>query len=298
MTGAQVAAFAAKFGFGLAAFLVIGYLGSSSDRRIAGTMLTFPVLNGIGLLTSPDKDPWQLTAGMMPVIALNGLLCLGFIATLQAVRRRAATAGDVLTCHGVALLSAVVWFMVVAVVLPRAAALLPASVTIAALYLAVTIVLTPWLWVAKPPIPPQPALARLTFLTFWRRRGWRFVFFVVSLFVLLIAAEISDAAWVGRLSALPLVPLCVLAGLAIDEPDSLPGLRDPILIGPGLAMLFVLPLTAVLHALHGSSGASYWGPAIAALMVGWLACVLAIRFGIPPLARALDWRKRRTTDRP
>jgi hypothetical protein len=292
MTGFDVAVFAAKLLFGTLAFLVIGYLGSSGDRRIAGTMLTFPVLNGIGLVTSPDQDAAALTAAMMPVIVLNACLCFGFIVAFRLLRPRAPHLSASAASYRVAAAGAAVWSIVTALLLPPIAPVLPSSGWIAALYLLATTALTPLLWSARPSGAGELPRAgtSTSFFAFWRRRGWRFGFFVISLFVLLVAAEVSDAAWIGRLSALPLVPLCVLAGLAIDDEPGLPALRDPILIGPGIAMLLVLPLTAIVAALRGTSGLAYWAPAIAALFVGWALCIAVIRFGVPALATALDHR--------
>jgi hypothetical protein len=291
MTGFDIAVFAAKLLFGTLAFLVIGYLGSSGDRRVAGTMLTFPVLNGIGLVTSPDQDAVALTDAMMPVIVLNACLCFGFIGAFRLLRRHAQHLHASAASYRVAAAGAAIWFIVAALLLPSIASVLPSSGWIAVLYLLATAALTPLLWSARPPgTGALPRAGTSTFFAFWRHRGWRFGFFVISLFVLLVAAEASDAAWIGRLSALPLVPLCVLAGLAIDDEPGLPALRDPILIGPGIAMLLVLPLTAIVAALRGASGLAYWAPAVAALLVGWALCIAAIRFGVPPLATVLDRR--------
>jgi len=294
MIGYEIAVLAAKLSLGTAAFLVIGYLGSSANRRIAGCMLTFPVLNGIGLLTTPDKDPFALTAAMMPIIALNGMLVFSFIVAFVSFRRSAAEPGDRALSYGVAAAGAVIWFAVCALLMPAVEPLLPASGWIAAIYLGGAAALTLLLWQAlgQAPRTAGPASARVSFFAFWRRRSARVAFFVVSMFALLIAAEFGSASWIGRLSALPLVPLCVLAGIAVDEPDALPTLRDPILLGPGLAMLFVLPFTAILSVLHVQSRLSYWLWGSAALIAGWATYFLLIRFGVPALAGVLDrWKQ-------
>jgi hypothetical protein len=286
MTPFDLAVFLAKLTFGVAAFLLIGYLGSSGDRRIAGTMLTFPVLNGLGLLASPDKAPAVLADAMIPMIALNGFLCFGFIATFQWLHRWMAKANDRALSYGVGVAGALVWFLIAGWIAPRFA--MPSGCAVAALYLVVTSALTFWLWSARAPnIAARPS-AEVAFMEFWRQRRWRVLFFVISMVALLIAAQFGDAGLVGRLSALPLVPLCVLYGLALDDRRGLPALRDPIFLGPGLSMLFVLALTAALAALQEARGFAYWLPGTCALLAGWTVCFVAIRYGMPRLAAALD----------
>jgi hypothetical protein len=286
MTPFDLTVFAIKLAAGTLAFLLIGYFGSSNDKRVAGAMLTFPVLNGIGLVTSPDKDTAALTGAMMPMIALNGFLCFGFITVFQWLRARTGTASDRLLSYGVGFAGAAVWCLVAWLGGPWLESRLPASWVIAALYLIVTGILTFWLWAARPIV--RAIAVKPKFEEFWRQRRWRIVFFVASMFLLLVAARIGDAGTVGRLSALPLVPLCVLCGLALDDREGLPALRDPIFLGPGLSMLFVLALTAVLIPLQEARGFAYWIPGTLALLAGWAVCFVAIRHGMPRLAAALD----------
>ena len=285
MTPFDLAMFAAKLIAGTLAYLLIGWIGSSDDKRVAGAMLTFPVLNGIGLVASPDKDPVALTQAMMPIIVLNGCLCFGFIVAFRWARR-VSDATDRALSYATAAAGALIWCLAAAFLAPPLAAYLPSSEAIAALYIAATTVAALLLWSDQPPRPaPRAAAAPVTFIALWLERRWRVAFFASSLFLLLIAAQVGDAAAIGRLSALPLVPLFVLAGLAIDDRDSLPAIRDTIFLGPGLAMVFVLALTGFLAGLDRTA---YWTPAILALGIGWTACILAIRYGVPPLATALD----------
>ncbi len=292
MTGYEIAVLAAKLAFGTAAFLLIGYLGSSGNRRIAGTMLTFPVLNGIGLIASPGNDPDLLTASMMPVIVLNAFLCFGTIVAFRAIRLGRPQTDIRALAYGLGAAGATLWFAAAGLLMPPLEPTLPSSGWIAAIYLAATVALTPLLWSGPQAPPAAGPVAQSGFAAFWRPRRARIAFFLVSLLAMLMAAEFGSTAWVGRLSALPLVPLCVLAGLAIDDPDGLRARRDPVLIGPGLAMLFVLPFTAILSALQGAAPLAYWGWGLVSLLAGWIASILAIRHGIPPLARALDRWKR------
>src|ERR1041385_1721453 len=112
MTAFDIAVFALKLGFGTLAFLVIGTLGASNNKRVAGAMLAFPVLNGIGLIASSDRDPIALTHSMMPMIALNGILFFCFIVAFRAVRRSITGASDRTLSYGVGFAGAAIWFLI------------------------------------------------------------------------------------------------------------------------------------------------------------------------------------------
>jgi hypothetical protein len=286
MTAFDLAVFAAKLVLGTLAFLLIGYFGSSDDKRVAGVMLAFPVLNGIGPLTSPDKDPVALTQSMMPMIALNAVLFFCFITAFQWATR-IASSGRALS-YGIGVAGALIWLAVAALIMPALDPLVPSPGWFVVLYLIATIAVTLLLWPPRTSgIAAAPA-ARQEFPAFWWQRRWRLAFFVVSMIVLLAASKISGADWVGRLSALPLVPLCVLAGLAIDDTDGLPAMRDSILLGPALATVFAWPFTLVLVPLQQAGATIYWTLGIAALVAGWAAYFLLVRHGVPLLSVILD----------
>jgi hypothetical protein len=64
-------------------FVAFLWMVRVDDHRIAGMLLTFPMLNGIGLV-SARANAKQLSKSMLPVIALNGLMCFLFVAALIA----------------------------------------------------------------------------------------------------------------------------------------------------------------------------------------------------------------------
>src|SRR4030095_2925004 len=51
-------------------------------------MLTFPALNGLGLLTAESRDLHLMARAMLPMIALNGLLCATYIVVQRQLRSR------------------------------------------------------------------------------------------------------------------------------------------------------------------------------------------------------------------
>jgi hypothetical protein len=292
MTAFDLAIFAAKLVLGTLAFLLIGYFGRSDDKRVVGVMLAFPVLNGIGPLTSPDKDPVAMAQSMMPMIALNAVLFFSFITAFLWAKRIGHAGGRSLS-YGIGVTGAAIWFLVAAWLMPMFDQIAPSPGWFTVIYLVAIAVVTLAAWSPRQSAAGGVASPPRDFASFWWQRRWRVAFFIISLVLLLAAARVSGADWVGRLSALPLVPLCVLAGLAIDEPEGLRPMRDPIFLGPGLSMILVLPFTLVLTELRQMSAPTYWALGITALTAGWLGYFLMVRFGIPPLATALDrWVRR------
>ena len=293
MTGYDIAVFAAKLAFGTLAFLVIGFIGASDNKRVAGAMLAFPVLNGIGLITSSDQDPVALTAAMMPMVVLNGILFFGFVVAFIALKSRWRGASSRALAYGVGFAGAAIWFWLGWWLMPWLAPALPSPTWWVVLFGILVAAMTVLLWTSRPANSGAIlATERPAFAAFWSQRKGRIGFFIVSMFLLLAVASIGTTEWIGRLSALPLVPLCVLAGLAIDDGDGLPALRDAILVGPWVGMVFVLGLMELLVALRPAGEFAHWTLGALGLAVGWTACFLAIRFGLPPVARSLDRWKR------
>src|SRR3954462_8983917 len=64
-------AFALKLPLALLVFLVIAYAGTI-DRRIAGVLLTFPILNGIAIIASPE--PVVVADAIYPLVIFNCVL--------------------------------------------------------------------------------------------------------------------------------------------------------------------------------------------------------------------------------
>jgi hypothetical protein len=63
---------AIKLILSIATFAVLGYLGSSHVKRIAGVLLTFQILNGIGILTA--HEPLAAANSIYAAVVFNGLL--------------------------------------------------------------------------------------------------------------------------------------------------------------------------------------------------------------------------------
>jgi hypothetical protein len=64
-------AFALKLPLALLVFLVIAYAGTT-DRRIAGVLFTFPILNGVAIIASPQ--PVVVADAIYPLVIFNCVL--------------------------------------------------------------------------------------------------------------------------------------------------------------------------------------------------------------------------------
>src|SRR5215471_10110029 len=73
---------------GTCLFAVILWCAQSSNPRAAGMLLTFPALNGLGLLMAESDNLHLMGRAMLPMIALNGLLCAAYIVTQRHLLSR------------------------------------------------------------------------------------------------------------------------------------------------------------------------------------------------------------------
>ena len=67
----EIALALVKLALGLAAFTLIGYIGTR-DKRVTGILLTFPILNGIAILTA--ADPFAVARPIYPLAMFNTVL--------------------------------------------------------------------------------------------------------------------------------------------------------------------------------------------------------------------------------
>ena len=271
---------------GTALFVAFLWLVRVDDYRVAGMMLTFPMLNGMALV-SARENAGATGQSMVPVVVLNGAMCFLFTLAL-------AWSGIART-HPLALtlLATVLWVCVYAWLETRNV-IVPARawIVFSALCVALSVALTHWLWPACAEIlrdAPVRAGGLAGVL-----EGWvRIALFALSLLMVFAAAHFyRDAhAAIGRLGALPIVPLfglyTVASALATD-PAAVPKLetlRSMVLIGWMIALLFAVLLAAYVARTSGpKSGATGH---LAVLVLGWALCVGAIVISaraIPTLA--------------
>ena len=254
-------------------FAIFLWLVRIDDYRVAGMMLTFPMLNGIGLVAAGENAE-RLTKSMVPVITLNGAMCFLFASALVSWETARAYPGT-LTALATAL-----WVGVYAVLQARDVTFARSSSMLA--YAAgcalASLAATYWLWPACMAISGGTAvrpggLAGVV-------EGWpTIVLFAASLAIAFgVAHSYQHAhAAIGRLAALPMVPLFGLytvATVAAADPEGLAKLevmRSLVLIGWIIALVFVVALS---HYVASTAFAPWGGfKRITALFVGWALCL-------------------------
>ncbi len=256
-----------KLVLGTLAFVWVLWTVRSVNPRAVGMMLTFPTLNGVVLLTVTDKLLSEIVAGIFPLMFFNSLLPALFIALRRKIvgdRQWLAIALCLLVWAALAAL--LEWQAVWPYrwIIANAAAVL---ICVCAAYA---------FWRLRRPLVPLPAMPASgeSAGDFLRDRGPRiFWFFVSFLIVSLVAYFAADAhSLVGRLSALPLVPLFVLHWAVNARRVDLDELRLSTLIGPVAVMGFLFLFAWSLGFIRTGAGALhawYWPAGLAMLLVQW-----------------------------
>jgi hypothetical protein len=255
-------------------FVIFLWLVRIDDWRVAGMMLTFPMLNGMALV-SAGENARKTGQSMVPVVTLNGVMC--FLLALALAWSETARA------HSLALtvLAAVLWLCVYAVlearnvVIPWGAA----TVVFVAACIAASVVITTWLWPACAPLAAA-APVRAGGLAAVTESWIRIALFALSLLVVFVVARFyQDAhAAIGRLGALPIVPLFGLytvASVLTSDPAAVPKLeamRSMVLVGWMIALVFAVLLAVYVARTPQSHPLGH----LAALIFGWGLCLAGI----------------------
>jgi hypothetical protein len=261
---------------GTALFVAFLWLVRIDDYRVAGMMLTFPMLNGMALVSAREHAR-KTGQSMVPIVVLNGAMC--FLFTL------ALAWSDVARAHPIALtaLAAVLWLCVYAVLETRNI-MVPwgwATAVFAAACVMVSVAITTWLWPGCTMFASEAPL-RAGGLAGVLDSWIRIALFALSLFVVFVVAHFyRDAhAAIGRLGALPIVPLFGLytvAGVLASDPAAVPKfetMRSMVLIGWMIALVFAIVLAA--YVARTSTPQSRPLRHLAALIFGWGLCLAGI----------------------
>ncbi len=262
-----------KLILGTLAFVWILWTVRNVNPRAVGMMLTFPALNGVVLLSVTDKVVGEIVVGIFPLMAFNGFLAWLFV----ALRRRLGDAQG--QAMAVCLLA---WTTLAALLEWRAVWPYRFALAVAAALL----ILASAGWAFRrlcasgkglPPPSDQPETPR----AFIADRAGRIALFFVSLVIVSAVAHVwSDAhSLVGRLSALPLVPLFVLHWAVNARRTDLGELPVAALLGPVGAAGFLFAYAFTLGFIRTDSGVlhpGYWPIGLAALLIEWELTRLAI----------------------
>jgi hypothetical protein len=256
------------------------WLVQIDDWRVAGMILTFPMLNGMALL-SARENARETGQSMVPVITLNGVMC--FLFTLALAWSGAARTYPV----ALTVLATLLWIAVYAwlearkIIVPWGA-WMAGYVTLGAI---LSVALTYWLW---------PGCTDAASRTTLRGDGMAGVLenrikiglFAFSLLVVLGVSHIyRDAhAAVGRLGALPVVPLFGLytvASALASDPVAVPKLetfRSMVLAGWIIALVCVVAFAAYVARTSSVESGPRSGTTgqLVALILGWSLCLAGI----------------------
>jgi hypothetical protein len=262
----DLAALLLKLLLGTLAFSGVLWAARDANQRAIGMMLTFPALNGVVLLTVTDKVVSEMVIAIFPLMFFNGLLAAIFI----WLRRKLS--GRQWLAIGVCLL---LWGAIT--VLLEWDALWPhrKGVAIAAAVLIVGCAAWAFRRLRRADVQEvAPPADQASLSTFLRDRAQRIFWFFVSFAIVSLAAYAwSDAhSLVGRLSALPLVPLFVLHWAVNERRVDLEELRTSALIGPVAAMGFLFLFAYSLSFIRTDAGALhpwYWVIGTALLLAEW-----------------------------
>ena len=297
-------AFLLKLPLALLVFLLIAYAGTA-NKRIAGVLFTFPILNGVAIIAS--ADPIVVADAIYPLVIFNCVLFAFAISFPQALPVSALPRGPRLLAR-VAIWS-LAWFAGAYCLtdfrgfISGAGVLFAGSSAFAALFMIV-------FWTKPSSVarvseatpgfyPPHiAALMRATgFIAFWANRtgAGRIVFFTLAYACLFWASRVAlDEKWVGMASALPLPGFFALASLIDDAEDShaphaglraLLSIRDTLFLGPVL----VIPFNwAFAHLLVFALPPGALALRYLLLFALWTVAALAALLVVPRLAAHFD----------
>lgn len=267
-----------KASLGTLLFILILWCAQSRHPRAAGMMLTFPALNGIGLLAGEGPALQPMAHAMVPMIVVNGLLCVGYILVQRLLRRCGKQRGSRLAAIVLMGLCLCLWFLMAWYVAPHLQSWLTASRGMVRFVLGYALCASPcigWLWCPAPSSDRAKQSLWQVLQANKERVGLLFGLIVLILTFIHTGAQ----TWAGRFSAFPLLPLYTLALLHAGEAGVprraavLDALGSTVLMGPVVAMLFVWAYVFYLNTLrHTTQGLTYMGGGVLGLLLGWGLC--------------------------
>ena len=286
-------AFALKLPLALLVFLVIAYAGTT-DRRIAGVLFTFPILNGVAIIASPQ--PIVVADAIYPLVIFNCVLFAlvisfpGVLPPVSALPRGAKLFARV-AVWSLAWLAGAFLITDFRAAIPGALVLFVASLIFAILFIR-------RFWTkqsAEAPRANSPSTHRSRFASFWANSTGlaRIAFFILAYACLFFAARVAlDEKWVGMASALPLPGFFALAALMDDAERSrdpaartkLLPIRDTLFLGPPLVIPFNWAFAHALVAIPPE-----WTLArYLVLLALWTVAALAVLLFVPRIEARLD----------
>jgi hypothetical protein len=254
-----------KLVLGLGVFVALGYLGKFYDKRLAGVLLTFPILNSIGIITG--ADPLAVADAVYAVVVLNGLILFFMIGFCERLTPMAGASDNAKLVARVA-----VWTAIWAVCAPLITAFrdnLPGLARILGLQIVLATLAVIVVW-APPHAAANTGARRLNLsghvqalVELWGNASGivRMGLFVLCCVLLFAVAQFGTSKWIGMFSAVPVPGLFAIAMLSVmNAQEDVKLMRDTVLIGAFavnvfnwlFAHLFVrLPFDGTAHTVAG-----------------------------------------------
>lgn len=282
-------AFAIKLPLALIVFLLVAYIGTV-NKRIAGVLLTFPILNGVAIITS--ADPVTVADAIYPLVIFN---CLLFALIISFAR--VAPPVDALPRRGRLITRVVMWAIAwlagASLITHHREQIFGTAVLFAlGLIIALAFMLLCWTRASESPRIQQNITHSRAFVSFWLNSTglWRVVLFALAYGCLFwVSRAALDEKWVGMASALPLPGLFALAALIDDtEQTQLLPTRDTVFLGPLLVIPFNWTFSHLLvTALPSDQALARY----LLLFAMWIAAAAAVLWLVPRLAAWFDRRE-------
>ena len=275
-----------KLALGLGAFVFIALVGARS-KRIAGVLLTFPILNGIAMLSS--AEPFRVADAIALLVIFNAALfwlavtCIERLPPLPPGTHELIVLPARLVLWIVTWCAGAYWLTDHRAAFPSGAGALRRRARHRAR-------------LGRFPVEAAATIGRrarhvgfAAGLAVWTIR---LLLFVGVFCVLLATAQnASDQKWVGMASSLPLPGLFALAHLSTaDDKDQLRPIRDTVLLGP----LLVIPFNWLFAELVSRLPPGKLGTAlgVVALLGAWAVALAVVFWLVPRGARYVDGRGR------
>ena len=246
--------------------------------RLTGVLLTFPILNGLALLSSPD--PMRVAGTVYQLVLLNSSL---FWLAITFARWPPA------------LLPSAVVFALRLVIWTSAWVILAYLLTIFhdrtstamlfVLYAAFASGATLYTWQNR-----EGKELRSVTVHRWSTWTARIVLFTMVFFcIAYVIQTAADQKWAGMASALPLPGLFALAALSVQRKEQMLAIRDTVLLGPVLVVPFNWLFGLLATCLP--SGASGQILGAFALIVAWSVAFVGVLHVLPLFEQHLDGRR-------
>ena len=272
-----------KFSFAIAGFVFLAMYGARS-RRTIGVLLTFPILNGIALLNSPD--PFRVAEAVYPLVMFNCMLFWAAISTVRWLPPPGNSFSELLLLTIRISVWGIAWVFF-AYQLTDFRDQIPTPILFVA-YGAFACGVTFYSW-RRLPAPDKIKAIRSTFWLNWVARISLFA--MVFFCILYVTQNTPDQKWAGMASALPLPGLFALAALSVTSGEGqLMPVRDTVLLGPFLVVPFNWTFAEVATSLPSGPIGTIMG--IFALTLAWVMALLLIFWLLPALENYLDARRR------